>query len=81
MPTVLKLSRQRQLTLTRAIVEALGNPRYLEAKLGADRSLMLIPADMATLDEATEAYGRHGITREVLTEALRIVRRRERQGL
>lgn len=78
MPTVLKLSRQRQLTLTRAIIEALGHPRFFEAQLRPDRTLVLRPALKMTLAEAEEVYREHGITKEVLVEALRIVQRREK---
>ncbi|WP_114374400.1 hypothetical protein [Elioraea thermophila] len=79
MPTVLKLSPQRQLTLSKALVETLGRPRFFEVELRAEaRELVLRPADKLTLEEAEVAYGRHGITRAVLIEALRIVRSRER---
>lgn len=78
MPTVLKLSRQGQLTLPRRVREALGHPRFLEAELRPDGTLLLQPALKMTLDEATEAFAEHGITKEVLVEALRLVRRRER---
>lgn len=79
MPTVLKLSRQRQLTLNRAIVAALGNPRFLEARLNPDRSLTLIPADRLDLrEEVPKVYREAGITKDVLVEALRIVQRREK---
>lgn len=78
MPTVLKLSRQRQLTLTRAVVEALGSPRFLEAEVQPDRTLLLRPALRMTLAEAEEAFGAHGITKEVLVEALRTVERRKK---
>ncbi|WP_333672539.1 hypothetical protein [Elioraea tepidiphila] len=79
MPTVLKLSRQRQLTLNRAIVAAMGNPRFLEARLNPDRSLTLIPADRLDLrEEVPKVYREAGITEDVLIEALRIVQRREK---
>lgn len=79
MPTVLKLSPQRQLTLSKGLVEALGRPRFFEVELRAEeRELVLRPADKLTLEEAEAAYGRIGITRAVLIEALRIVRGRER---
>ncbi|WP_019014535.1 hypothetical protein [Elioraea tepidiphila] len=79
MPTVLKLSRQRQLTLNRAIVAAMGNPRFLEARLNPDRSLTLIPADRLDLrEEVPKVYREAGITKDVLIEALRIVQRREK---
>ena len=71
---LLKVSSQGQVTLRREVREALGNPRHLECWM--DRgTLMLRPAVSATLDEAEALYGRHGITRDVLVEALRIVRR------
>jgi hypothetical protein len=76
MPTVLKVSRQGQLTLTRPVLAALGNPRFFEAELRPDRTLLLRPALKMTLDEAAEAFGEHGITAEVLTEAFRILKRR-----
>lgn len=78
MPTVLKVSRQGQLTLTRPVLAALGNPRFLEAEVQPDRTLLLRPALKMTLDEAEEAFAEHGITKEVLVEALRILKRREK---
>jgi hypothetical protein len=78
MPTVLKLSPQRQLTLNREIVRALGNPRFFEAELRPDGTLLLRPALKMTLDEAAEAFAEHGITAEVLTEAFRVLQRRKK---
>ncbi|UFN49329.1 hypothetical protein LPC08_01395 [Roseomonas sp. OT10] len=71
---LLKLSPQGQVTLRRGVREALGNPRHLECWL-ENGTLMLRPAVSATLAEAEALYGKHGITRDVLAEALRIVRR------
>ncbi|MDL1950017.1 acetylglutamate kinase [Acidobacteria bacterium ACD] len=70
MPTVLKVARQGQLTLTRKVLAALGNPRFFEAEILPDRTLLLRPALKMTLDEAEEAFAEHGITKEVLVEAL-----------
>jgi len=75
---VLKLSPNRQLTLTKGIVEAMGSPSYFEAEL-VKRELILRPGVKLTLDEAELRFGKHGITQEVLTEALRIVARKEGQ--
>ncbi|WP_282615012.1 hypothetical protein [Roseomonas gilardii] len=41
---------------------------------------MLRPALSATLEEAEALFGEQGITRDVLVEALRLVRRRETAG-
>lgn len=79
MPVVLKLSPQRQLTLPRALVEAMGSPSYFEAVL-VNKDLVLRTAVKMTLAEAEAAYGKHGITREVLREALKIVAKREGGG-
>ena len=76
MAVVLKLSPNRQLTLTKGIVEAMGSPSYFEAEL-VNRELILRPGVKLTLDEAELRFGKHGITQEVLTEALRIVARKE----
>jgi hypothetical protein len=76
MPTLLKVSRQGQLTLTRKVLQALGNPRHLQAELRPDGTLLLRPALKMTLDEA--AFVAEGITKEVLVEALRILKRREK---
>lgn len=73
---VLKVSSQRQLTLSKALLGQLGNPRYLEAEV-VDGALVLRPALKATLAEAELLYGRHGITQDVLMAALRIVERRK----
>ena len=83
MPVVLKLSSQRQLTLPKALVEQMGSPSYFEAELvkdGDKRELVLRPGVKMTLAEAELAYGKHGLTREVLTEALRIVAKRKETG-
>ncbi|WP_439579477.1 hypothetical protein [Elioraea sp.] len=77
MPTVLKVSRQGQLTLTRPVLQALGNPRFFQAEIQPDRTLLLRPALKMTLDEAAAAFAEHGITSEVLTEAFRILKRRK----
>jgi hypothetical protein len=79
MPLVLKLSSQGQLTLPKAVVEAIGQPSYFEAVL-VNKELVLRPAHRMTLEEAEARYGQHGITRDVLAEALRIVARREADG-
>lgn len=78
MPTLLKVSRQGQLTLTRPVLAALGNPRHLQAEVRPDRTLLLRPALKMTLDEAEAAFAGEGITKEVLVEALRILKRREK---
>ncbi|TQF76844.1 hypothetical protein FK498_15635 [Elioraea sp. Yellowstone] len=78
MRTLLKVSPQGQLTLTRPVLQALGNPRHLQAEVRPDRTLLLRPALKMTLDEAAEAFAAEGITREVLTEAFRILKRREK---
>lgn len=79
MAIILKLSSQRQLTLTRALVEAMGSPSYFEAEL-VKKELVLRAAEKLTLAEAEARWGKHGLTREVLTEALRIVERRKAEG-
>jgi hypothetical protein len=79
MRAILKLSSQRQLTLTKGLVEAMGQPSYFEAEL-VNRDLVLRPALKETLAEAEERFAKHGITRDVLAEALRIVERRKAGG-
>jgi hypothetical protein len=61
------------------MIAAMGNPRFLEARLNPDRSLTLIPADRLDLrEEVPKVYREAGITEDVLIEALRIVQRREK---
>ena len=72
---LLKVSPQGQVTLRRATREALKHPRHLEAWI-ENGTLMLRPAVSATLAEAEAMFGKQGITRDVLVEALRIVKRR-----
>lgn len=79
MAVLLKLSSQRQLTLPKTLVERMGSPSYFEALL-VKGELILRPGLKMTLAEAEEAYGRHGITQEVLREALRIVAGRKEGG-
>lgn len=76
---LLKVSSQGQVTLRRAQRAALGNPRHLEAWI-ENGTLMLRPAISATLQEAEALFARQGITRDVLVEALRIVKRRQGSG-
>ena len=76
---LLKVSSQGQVTLRRAQRAALGNPRHLEAWL-ENGTLLLRPAISATLDEAGTIFAKQGITRDVLVEALRIVKRRQTSG-
>jgi hypothetical protein len=78
MRTLLKVSRQGRLTLTRPVLQALGNPRHLQAEVRPDRTLLLRPALKMTQAEAAAAFAAEGITAEVLTEALRILKRREK---
>ncbi|WP_246514084.1 hypothetical protein [Neoroseomonas soli] len=73
---VLKVSSQGQVTLRRAMRAALGNPRHLEAWM-ENGTLLLRPAVSATLAEAEMMFGKQGITRDVLVEALRILKRRQ----
>jgi hypothetical protein len=75
---ILKVSSQGQVTLRREVMRALKQPRHLEAWV-EDGTLMLRPAASATLAEAEAMFGRQGITRDVLVEALRIVRKRRGQ--
>jgi len=72
---LLKVSPQGQVTLRRGVRDALGNPRHLECWM-EQGVLMLRPALSATLEEAEAMFGKQGITRDVLAEALRIVRQR-----
>ncbi|MBR0651118.1 hypothetical protein GXW78_15710 [Roseomonas terrae] len=72
---LLKVSTQGQVTLRRAVRKALGDPRHLEARI-ENGALVLRPAIAATLDEAVLLFGKQGITRDVLVEALRAVKAR-----
>jgi len=74
-PILLKVSRQGQVTLRRDVRKALGDPRHLEAWIDKG-TLMLRPAISATVDQAAGIFGKQGITRDVLVEALRIVKTR-----
>ena len=76
-PMLLPVSRQGQVTLRRAVRKALGDPRHLEGRL-ENGALVLRPAIAATPAEAELLFGKQGTTREVLVEALRIVRHRPR---
>lgn len=77
MAVILKISSQRQVTLPKSLVEAMRQPSYFEARL-VNGELVLRPGMKATLAEAEAAFGKHGITQEVLREALRIVAEREK---
>ncbi len=76
---ILKVSPQGQVTLRQDVLAALGRPRHMEAWIEAG-TLMLRPAVSATLAEAEEMFAKQGITRDVLVEALRIVRKRQGQA-
>jgi hypothetical protein len=73
------MSSQRQVTLPKALVEIMGSPSYFEAVL-VNKELQLRPGLKMTLAEAEDAFGKHGLTREVLQEALRIVREKKGGG-
>jgi hypothetical protein len=73
---ILKVSPQGQLTLRRPVRKALGDPRHLEAWMEKG-TLMLRPALVAHPDDAANLFGKAGITRDVLIEALRIVKTRQ----
>lgn len=77
MAAMLKISSQRQVTLPKALFESMRKPSYFEARL-VNGELVLRPGLMVTLEEAEAPYGKHGITRDVLREALRIVGEREK---
>jgi bifunctional DNA-binding transcriptional regulator/antitoxin component of YhaV-PrlF toxin-antitoxin module len=76
---IVKVSSQGQVTLRRAVRKALGDPKHLEAWI-ENGTLMLRPAISATLDEAVCLFGKQGITRDVLVEALRTVKARRRRN-
>lgn len=73
---ILKVSPQGQVTLRREVMVALNRPRHLEAWM-EQGTLMLRPAVAATLAEAEGMFAQQGITRDVLIEALRIVKKRQ----
>jgi hypothetical protein len=75
---ILKVSPQGQVTLRRDVRKALGEPRHLEAWI-ENGTLMLRPAIKASLDEAVRLFGKQDITRDVMVEALRMVRARKRR--
>ena len=76
---ILKVSSQGQVTLRRDVMAALRQPRHLEAWV-ENGTLMLRPAVSATLKDAETMFAKQGITRDVLIEALRIVKKRQGQS-
>ncbi len=72
---MLKVSPQRQVTLTNAIWEAMLKPSHVVAELVKGK-LSLTPVFGTDIEEAARLYGKAGITAEVLAEAMRIVERR-----
>jgi hypothetical protein len=75
----LRVSPQGQVTLRQAVLEALEFPKRLECWVEKG-TLMLRPLFAETLDEA-EAYCRkHGITRDMIYEAVRIQMRKEAEA-
>jgi hypothetical protein len=74
-PVLLKVSPQGQVTLRRAMRAALKHPRHFEARI-ENGALVLRPALAASPAEAEALFGTQAITREVLVEALRVVRDR-----
>lgn len=64
-PKLLKISPQRQMTLTRAIRPAMGQPSHTLADF-VKPNLVLKPAEAMTLAEPERRYARHGITAEIL---------------
>lgn len=76
---LVKLSPQRQLTLPKTIVEEMGSPSHFEGEI-VKGELILRKTLHMTVREAELAMAKHGLTREVLMEALRIVDRRHGKG-
>lgn len=81
-PPIAKVTAKNQLTLPKAVMEALGNPTHFRIMV-AQGNLVLFPATLATYDEqAKEA----GIPPEVLrrahamVEAERAAKRKARKG-
>jgi hypothetical protein len=79
MALLMKLSSQRQLTLPKVVWQAMGSPLWFEAQL-VRRDLVLRHAEKMTLEQAERVYGRHGITQDVMAEALKIVAAREKEA-
>ncbi len=72
---MLKVSPQRQVTLTNAIWESMLKPSHVIAEVVKGK-LTLLPVFGTDIEEAARLYGKAGITAEVLAEAMRIVDRR-----
>jgi hypothetical protein len=72
---MLKVSPQRQVTLTNVIWEAMLRPSHVIAEVVKGK-LSLTPVFGTDIEEAARLYGKAGITAEVLAEAMRIVERR-----
>ena len=77
---ILRVSSQGQVTLPYALREKLNFPDHFSATLESSDRLVLEPCEKLTLDEAELRYGRHGITQEVLIEALRVLKKREKEA-
>ncbi len=66
--------------MPKALREAMAHPEHLEAVLEAPNRLVLQTCLRMTVQEAALRFGRHGITQEVLVEALRLVQARQPEG-
>ncbi len=79
LPRVPKVSPRRQVTLPEDVHQYIGRISYIEvATVKGD--LMLRRADSMSLEEIERAWGKHGIGRDVLVQALRIVNRKKGGG-
>ena len=72
---MLKVSPQRQVTLTKPIWDRMHRPSHVVAEVVKEK-LVLTPVLGTDIEEAARRYGKAGITMEVLAEALRIVEAR-----
>jgi hypothetical protein len=72
---LLKVSPQRQITVPDRLYALMGRPSHVVARI-VKKDLILQPALGLTLVEAERQMRKHGITSEVLEEALRIVDRK-----
>lgn len=79
MPKVLTVASQGQLTLPRALLRETGEPSYFRA-VPVKGELRLRPAHRLTAEEVEQRYGRIGMTRDVLREALRILEAQKGPG-
>lgn len=74
---IAKMTSKNQLTLPKAVTEALGNPEYFEIETRAGQ-LVLTPVQLQRTDAVRERIREMGVTEQDIQDAVAWARRKDR---